>query len=69
MAFISKTPKPPYYAVIFTSINADVDHAEHVAMSRRMVELAGPMMVSWALNLQETLMARVCRRSIGKTPI
>ncbi|HEX3340363.1 MAG TPA: antibiotic biosynthesis monooxygenase [Pseudolabrys sp.] len=40
MAFISKTPKPPYYAVIFTSINADVDHAEHVAMSRRMVELA-----------------------------
>jgi hypothetical protein len=40
MAFISKTPEPPYYAVIFTSINADVDHAEHVAMSRRMVELA-----------------------------
>jgi heme-degrading monooxygenase HmoA len=40
MAFISKTPKPPYYAVIFTSINADVDHVEHVAMSGRMVELA-----------------------------
>jgi heme-degrading monooxygenase HmoA len=40
MAFISKTPKPPYYAVIFTSINADVDHGEHIAMSRRMVELA-----------------------------
>ena len=40
MAFISKTPKPPYYAVIFTSINADVDHVEHVAMSRRMAELA-----------------------------
>ena len=40
MAFISKTPKPPYYAVIFTSINADVDHTEHAQMSRRMVELA-----------------------------
>jgi hypothetical protein len=40
MAFISKTPEPPYYAVIFTSINADVDHTEHVAMSHRMVELA-----------------------------
>jgi hypothetical protein len=29
MPFISKTPKPPYYAVVFTSINADVDHTEH----------------------------------------
>jgi heme-degrading monooxygenase HmoA len=40
MPFISATPKPPYYAVVFTSINADVDHTEHVAMSARMVELA-----------------------------
>ena len=40
MPFISKTPKPPYYAVIFTSINADVDHAEHTEMYHRMVELA-----------------------------
>jgi hypothetical protein len=40
MPFISRTPRPPYYAVIFTSINADIDHAGHVAMSQRMVELA-----------------------------
>ena len=40
MPFISKTPKPPYYAVIFTSINADVDHVEHTEMYHRMVELA-----------------------------
>jgi heme-degrading monooxygenase HmoA len=40
VAFIAKTPKPPYYAVIFTSINADGDHAEHAEVSRRMVELA-----------------------------
>jgi heme-degrading monooxygenase HmoA len=40
MTYISKTPKPPYYAVIFTSINAPVDHAEHVAMSARLVERA-----------------------------
>ena len=40
MPFISKTPKPPYYAVIFTSINADVDHAERTEMYHRMVELA-----------------------------
>ena len=40
MPFMSKTPKPPYYAVVFTSINADVDHTEHVAMSARMLELA-----------------------------
>ena len=40
MPFISKTAKPPYYAVIFTSINADVDHAERTEMYHRMVELA-----------------------------
>jgi heme-degrading monooxygenase HmoA len=40
MPFISKTPSPPYYAVIFTSINADVDHTEHTELYRRMVELA-----------------------------
>ena len=40
MPFISKTPKPPYYAVVFTSINANVDHAEHREAYKRMVELA-----------------------------
>jgi hypothetical protein len=40
MPFISKTPKPPYYAVVFTSINADVDHTEHRETYKRMVELA-----------------------------
>lgn len=43
MSFISKTPKPPYHAVIFTSINADVDHTEHVALSKRMLEIAQGM--------------------------
>ena len=40
MPFISRTPSPPYYAVVFTSINADVDHAEHVEMFRRLLERA-----------------------------
>ncbi len=40
MTYISQTPKPPYYAVIFTSINADVDHTEHTELYGRMVELA-----------------------------
>jgi len=40
MPFITKTPKPPYYCVVFTSINADVDHTEHTAMYRQMVEVA-----------------------------
>lgn len=30
MPYIARTPQPPYYAVVFTSINADVDHREHV---------------------------------------
>ena len=40
MPFIAKTPRPPYYAVVFTSINADVDHTEHVEMYGRMLERA-----------------------------
>ncbi len=32
MPYISQTPQPPYYAVIFTSINADVDHTEHTEL-------------------------------------
>ena len=38
--YIAATPKPPYYAVIFTSVNAPVDHAEHTALSARLVEHA-----------------------------
>ena len=36
---IAATPKPPYYAVIFTSLRTDGD-AGYDAMSERMVELA-----------------------------
>ena len=40
MPYVSKTPKPPYFAVIFTSVNADVDHTEHTALYGKMLELA-----------------------------
>ena len=40
MAYVSRTPKPPYYAAIFTSINAGVDHTEHYSTTDRMLELA-----------------------------
>jgi heme-degrading monooxygenase HmoA len=40
MPFIAKTPRPPFDAVVFTSINADVDHTEHAAMYHRMLEIA-----------------------------
>ncbi len=40
MPFISRTPEPPYYAVVFTSINADVDHTEHSEMFRRLAARA-----------------------------
>ncbi len=36
---IATTPRPPYYAVIFTSVRTDGDHG-YQEMSRRMVELA-----------------------------
>ena len=40
MPYITKTPAPPYYTVVFTSINADVDHTEHTEMFGRLVERA-----------------------------
>jgi heme-degrading monooxygenase HmoA len=40
MPYIAKTPTPPYYAVVFTSINADVDHTEHTEMYGRLVQRA-----------------------------
>ena len=36
---IARTPQPPYYAVIFTSIRTGVDNGYEV-MAQRMVELA-----------------------------
>jgi heme-degrading monooxygenase HmoA len=36
---IAKTPKPPYYAVIFTSLRAEGDRG-YAHMAERMVELA-----------------------------
>lgn len=36
---IAKTPKPPYYAVIFTSVRTDVDEG-YAAMAEEMLALA-----------------------------
>lgn len=41
MPFVANTPKPPYYAVVFTSLNTPgIDHSEHVATSHRLAEIA-----------------------------
>jgi len=37
---IANTPKPPYYAVIFTSVRTDLDPSEYAGTAERMVELA-----------------------------
>lgn len=37
---IAKTPPPPYYAVIFTSLRTDAEHEAYSAMAEHMVELA-----------------------------
>lgn len=39
MSMIAQTPKPPYYAVIFTSVRTDVDEA-YAQMAGKMVQLA-----------------------------
>jgi heme-degrading monooxygenase HmoA len=40
MPFISRTPRPPYFAAIFTSINADVDHTGHLEMYHHILAIA-----------------------------
>ncbi|MEA1882103.1 MAG: antibiotic biosynthesis monooxygenase [Candidatus Marinimicrobia bacterium] len=40
---LAQTPKPPYYAVIFTSIHTLKEKEEYDAASARMVELAQNM--------------------------
>jgi len=37
---IARTPDPPYYAVVFTSVRAPADPRGYAAMADRMVELA-----------------------------
>ena len=38
--FIAETPKPPYYAVIFTSLRNETGDHEYAVTAKRMVELA-----------------------------
>jgi heme-degrading monooxygenase HmoA len=37
---LARTPTPPYYAVVFTSVRTPVDEAGYAVMAERMVELA-----------------------------
>ena len=39
MPVVAKTPEPPYYAVIFTSLRTEVDDG-YSAMAEKMLELA-----------------------------
>ncbi len=39
MSMIAQTPKPPYYAVIFTSLRTDIDEG-YADMASKMVQLA-----------------------------
>ncbi len=40
MSFLAPTPKPPYVAVIFTTVRSAADGDGYEAMAERMVELA-----------------------------
>ena len=37
---IAKTPRPPYYAVIFTSLRTDIEKGSYLETAERMLELA-----------------------------
>jgi hypothetical protein len=65
MPFISPTPRPPYFAVIFTSINADVDHTEHVEMYQRILAIAQTYDGFIGIELRAIRTARVSLRCIG----
>ena len=68
MPYISRTPTPPYYTVVFTSINADVDHTEHVEMFGRLVQHAstydGYLGIEAARNNDGAGVAAVCWKDL-----
>jgi len=43
IAAIATTPRPPYYAVIFSSLRRDGDADDYATASERMLELAAQM--------------------------
>ena len=43
IAAIAATPRPPYYAVIFSSLRSDGDADDYALASERMLELAAQM--------------------------
>ena len=40
MTRLADTPEPPYYAVIFTSLNTQIDAEGYARTAERMLELA-----------------------------
>src|SRR5262245_47165196 len=40
MSLLARTPEPPYYAVVFTSVRSPADPEGYAAVADRMVELA-----------------------------
>lgn len=65
MPFISRTPRPPYFAVIFTSVNADVDHTEHTELYHRIHAIAQTYDGFSGLSRRAIPMARAWPRFIG----
>jgi hypothetical protein len=72
MPFIAHTPEPPYYAVIFTSINAEVDHDEHTQTYRRLLEVAagypGFLGIEPARNVDGSGIAAIYGRTSSQLP-
>jgi hypothetical protein len=54
MSGIAKTPSPPYYAVIFSSVRTDGDHG-YGAMADRMVELAAQQEESGIMAFNQSI--------------
>lgn len=44
----ARTPRPPYYAAIFTSQHKNIDHEGYRHASLRMLQLARDVPGSWA---------------------
>ena len=53
---IAATPKPPFYAVIFTSVRTDKDFSGYDAMAAKMAELAARQFGDHLFDQRDTLL-------------
>ena len=61
---IANTPKPPYYAVIFSSVRTENDTEGYAEMAERIAALDGQMLRDAACRARELALPQAAQRAV-----